>query len=50
MRELLGKLDGEGENSKSKAKGRSKKEELETILNTTHSIKMFANVDEEKQK
>ena len=44
---LLSKLDGEGEPIK-KAKARTKKQELETILNTTHSIKTFAAIDEEK--
>ena len=47
MANLLSKLDGEGEPAK-KAKGRTKKQEMETILNTTHSIKTFAAIDEEK--
>ena len=41
MREILSKLDGEKQqySTPKKSKGRSKKQELETILNTTHSIK-----------
>lgn len=50
MHELLQKLDGEGEPLKKSSSGRTKKKELETILNTTHSIKTFAEVDESKQK
>jgi len=47
LRAILSKLDGEGE-AKKKTMGRTKKQELETILNTTHSIKTFALIDEEK--
>lgn len=47
LRAILSKLDGEGEPIKKKC-GRTKKQELETILNTTHSIKTFALIDEEK--
>ena len=50
MQELLQRLDGEGEPLKKSSSGRTKKKELETILNTTHSIKTFAEVDESKQK
>lgn len=53
MRGILSKLDGEGDplpkNLGSKGM-RNRKKELEGILNTTHSIKTFANIDEEKQK
>ena len=41
MRCVLQKLDGEAE-EKTKQKVRNRKQELEHILNTTHSIKMFA--------
>jgi len=49
MKKIVKILDGAGEKPK-KAKGRSKKDELENILNTTLSIKTFAQVDEDKQK
>lgn len=41
MSKIVNILDGHGEKPK-KAKGRSKKDELENILNTTLSIKTFA--------
>lgn len=50
MRTILHKLDGEGSDSKPKKKVRTKNDELESILNTTHSIKNFAEPDEDLQK